>query len=186
MTKTIQLGLTGLLLLAGCRGPTTFVHPQADLSSVKTVAIVPFENMTSDRIAAEKVQRIFATELLSYAPFNIVDAGQVGRVLRTERIENPAAMTPAEMKKVGQSLGAEGLFFGTVLTYAETRGSAGTTAEVSLQLRLVEAGSGVILWSASQSRSGAGLGYKLFGVGGETAEEAVQQVIREELKTLLR
>jgi hypothetical protein len=186
MRQTTLIALGGLLLLAGCKGPNAYVHPKADLSSVKTVAIIPFENMTQERVAADKVQRIFATELLHTAPFVVVDAGQVGRALRTERVENPASMTPAEMKKLGAALGAEGLFFGNVLTYSETKGQTTATADVSLQLRLVEAASGTVLWSASWSRGGASFSQKMFGVGGETAEEAAQQLIRDQLNTLLR
>ena len=44
------------LALAGtvaCRGPAQYVNQGADLSAVKTVAVLPFENLTSEsRIVA--------------------------------------------------------------------------------------------------------------------------------------
>ena len=178
-----------VLLAAGCASssPTTkYVHPNMDLGAVKRVAVLPFETLTQDHSSAEKVHKIFLTELLSLDAFEVVEPGQVTKVLRAEHIDSMEALGPAELKRVGDALKAQGLFLGTVVDYAENRTGSTPSPDVTIQLRLVETQSGVTVWSASRSRSGATTSARLFGVGGQSLTEASRQLIKDELSTLVK
>jgi TolB-like protein len=176
-----------LLLLTSCAtgGTTQYVHPNVDLAAVKTVAVLPFENLSQERTAGDKVHKVFVTELLATGAFEVVEPGQVLKTLRAERSESTEALGPAELKRVGQALKADGLFMGSVVDFADNRSGSTPAPEVTIQLRLVEVESGVTVWSTSRTKSGASMSARLFGVGGESLTEAARRVLRAELSTLL-
>lgn len=180
--------LAVLVLAAGCASTTTtkYVHPNMDLGAMKRVAVLPFENLAQDKTAGEKVQKIFLTELLALEAFDVVEPGQVTQLLRSSRVESIEALTPADMKKIGDSLKAQGIFIGTIVDFAETRSGQTPTPEVTIQLRLVETQTGVTVWSASRTRSGASASARLFGIGGQSLTEAARILIRDELSTLVK
>lgn len=177
-----------LALLGRCAStPTTkYLHPNADLSAIKKVAVLPFENLSGDRSAGDKVQKIFLTELLSFEAFDVVEPGQVAKLLRSERIESLDTLGPPELKKIGEALKVQGLFMGSVVDYADSRSGSTPAPDVTIQLRLIEVQSGVTIWSASRTRSGATTSAKLFGVGGQSLTQAARQLIKEELGTLMK
>jgi hypothetical protein len=185
---TCAAALAAALALAGCASSKTtkYMHPNMDLGAVKRVAVLPFENLTPERSSAEKVQKIFLTELLSLEAFEVVEPGQVTQYLRSNRIDSIDALGPADLKKLGEALKAQGIFVGTVVDFAETRTGQTPSAEVTIQLRLVEVQSGVTVWSASRTRSGATASARLFGIGGQSLTEAARQLIHEELSTLVK
>jgi TolB-like protein len=187
MKKTAFLIFIGFIGLAGCAtGPTVYIHPNADFSSLKKVAVLPFDNLTQDRFAADKVQKIFTTELLSLGAFEVIEPGQVLKALRDQRIEAPAGMTAAEIKKVGEALGAQALIFGTVVDFGESRSGTTPSPEVTVQLRLAETQSGLTLWSVSHTRGGVKISVRLFGVGEETPTQATQKLMRQQINTILK
>jgi TolB-like protein len=182
------LAAAAVLISMSCAsGPSAkYMHPNADLGAIKKVAILPLENLTNERAAADKVTKILLIEVLTLEVFDVVEPGQVAKTLKTERVESTEALTPADLKKIGDALGAQGLFIGTVVDFAEGRSGNTPTPEVTIQLRLVETQSGATVWSASQTRSGAKASARLFGIGGESLTEAARQLIRKELRTLLQ
>ncbi len=189
MTRTLYLTAAACLVFqaTGCRSATTkYFHPNADLGALRTVAVMPFENLTQERASGEKVQKIFLTELLALGIFDVVEPGAVVKVLRTERVESIEALGPAEIKRVAEALKADALFLGSVVDFADARTGSTPTPEVTIQLRLVEAQSGVTLWSTSRTRSGAGIMSRLFGVGGSSLTQAARELIRAQLRTLTR
>ena len=187
-TTTRTLAMTALLVTAACASSTTtkYIHPNMDLGAVKRVAVLPFETLVPDRSAGEKVQKIFLTELLALDAFDVVEPGQVAKVLKAERIDSVESLGPADLKRIADVLKAQGLFLGTVVDYTESRSGATASPEVTIQLRLVEAESGVTVWSASRSRSGATASARLFGVGGQSLTQVSRQLVKEELSTLVK
>lgn len=176
-----------LLLAAGCsHAVTQYVHPNADLAALKSVAVLPFENLSADRTAGDKVQKIFASELLASGAFNVVEPGLVAKTLKANRIESTEALGPAELKKLGEDLKADAVFLGSVVDFSETRSGTTPTPDVTIQLRLVECQSGATVWSASRTRSGASASARLFGIGGQSLTETARDLVREELHTLVR
>ncbi len=187
-TTMRPLAMTVLLVTAACASSTTtkYVHPNMDLGAIKRVAVLPFETLVPDRSAGEKVQKIFLTELLALDAFDVVEPGQVAKVLKAERIDSMESLGPADLKRIADALKAQGLFLGTVVDYTESRSGATPSPEVTIQLRLVEAQSGVTVWSASRSRSGATASARLFGVGGQSLTQVSRQLVQEELTTLVK
>lgn len=188
ITKRIPCLLLIALLCAAC-GTTThqtrFMHANADLGAIKSVAVLPFDTLAQDRNSGDKVQKIFYLELLSLNVFDVSEPGQVTKVVRGGGTTIDA-LGPAEYQKIGKDLGVDGLFVGSVVDFAEGRSGSTPTPEITIQLRLIETHSGTTIWSVGQTRSGAGMSTRLFGVGGESLSEAARRVVRRELGTLLK
>jgi TolB-like protein len=183
-----SVAVAGVLLAgAACRSSsqTRYLHPNADLAAIQRVAVLPFENVTSDRAAADKLQKVFLVELLSLEIFDVAEPGQVVQALRSYK-EGPESLTPADIKKIGETLNVQGVFIGTVIDFAESRRGGNTAPEITIQMRLVETQSGATVWSTSQSRSGTSVSQRLFGIGGQSLTEAARNIVRAQLRTLLQ
>ena len=175
------------ILSSGCGTASTskYLHPNADLGALKKVAVLPLENLSADRAAGEKVTKLLLIEVLQLDVFQVIEPGLVAKALRADRVESAETLAPPDLKKLGQTLGADAFFIGSVVDYAETRTGTTPTPEVTIQLRLVETQTGATVWSGSRTRSGAKVATRLFGVGGQSLTQAARQVLRQELQTLL-
>jgi curli biogenesis system outer membrane secretion channel CsgG len=182
------LVLAAGLWLAGCsgRGPSTYVHANYDFSSVKRVAVLPLENLTSDQTAGEKVRKLVVTDLLSTGIVDVVEPGQVNRVLAQANIQSPAAMVPDDFKKVGAALGAQLLVVGSVEAYDRVSIGGVQAPEVTLTLRGVDAESGAIVWATSHTQGGATVAARLFGLTGDSLSEAARKAVHEAVLTLFQ
>ncbi len=188
MTSRRSLLPFAILLLAACgttNQQTRFVHANADLGAIKSVAVLPFDSLAQDRTSGDKVQKIFYLELLSLDVFQVSEPGQVTKLVRSWGVTTDA-LGPADYQKIGKELGVDGIFAGSVVDYGEGHSGSTATPEITIQLRLIETHSGTTIWSVGQTRSGAGVSTRLFGIGGESLTEAARRVVRRELGTLLK
>ena len=186
MCRYPTTALLTALALAGCGGTPRYVHPSADLGGVKTVAVLPFETLVQDKLAGERVQKILFTELLLSGGFEVTEPGQVLQALRRAQVD-PASLTPDDIKRLGKELKVQALFLGSILEYDDGRGSGSVPApRVKLQLRMVDTETATTLWSAMPSRSGVPFTGRLFGIGGDPASTAAEELIRDEVARLVR
>lgn len=160
-----------------------YVHSNFDLANYPRVAVMPLENLTSERFAAERVREILSVELNSQGLFQVVDMGEVNRVLRVQNVGNVSELGPVQTASLGQALGAQGLLFGSVVEFQERRSGSLSLPEVALSLRMIDAETGVAVWAVTGARSGAKWSTRLFGVGAESQTDAVLRLVREILST---
>lgn len=165
---------------------TTFVHPQADFSLIRRIAVLPLENLTQDPTAPEKVRQLLIIGIMSSGTVEVTDVGEVARGLRAAGVLNPAVPGTEEIRKLGKELDVEAVLAGSVQEFAQGRTAGAPTTSVALVFRLIETEHGEVIWSASVSKSGVGAMARLFGVGGESATERARKLIRRTLKTLIR
>ncbi len=68
------------LAMASCAStkiePAVYMHPNADLSVYERVAVLPFENLTTERFAADRVRELLVVELSSKGLFEVVESGE--------------------------------------------------------------------------------------------------------------
>ena len=176
----LAVGLSGLLL--GCSGrkeASIYVHENADLYAFEKVAILPIDNLTSDRFAGEKVREILALELASLGAFDVLDLGEVNRTLRVLNMNDVSVLGPEQVGQVGETLEVDGLLMGAVIEYREQRSGNLTSPDVALALRLLDVETGIVVWSVGDAERGMGVWTRLFGVGGESQTEAVRELVRD-------
>lgn len=177
--------LAGMLSACSSSPPPVYFHPNADLSSIGRVAILPFSNYSSDRFASERVREVLAIEILSSQIFDVVPMGEVNRMLRSLQLETVDALTPEEIGNIGKGLNAQALFFGSVMEYRERRTGTITAPDVALSLYLVDVETGLTMWSTTDASTGLGVWTRLFGVGEKSQTEAVRDLLRTILPTLV-
>ena len=165
---------------------TKYLHKNADLAAIARVAVLPFDNVSGDRSAGDKVLKVFYLELLSLDVFEVAEPGQVTKVLKTGPGSALDSLGPADYQKLGKDLNVDAVFTGSVVDFTESRTGNTPTPDVTIQLRLIDTHTGATVWSAGQTRTGAGVSTRLFGVGGESLTEAARRLVRSELQTLLK
>ncbi len=181
------IGLVLLFVVAGCGSKMaheTFLRPDVDLGYVETIAVLPFENNSSDSYAGERLRDITTTHLLARGLFDVLDKGIVDSAMKEEAIDPRAPLGPDAMKRLGQSLGAQALLLGTIDQLTEERRGNYSFPRLSLTFRLVDATAGTILWQATGSRSGATLGGRLFGTAPRDNFQVGRELVAELLATL--
>ncbi len=141
----------GLLLVlapfCGCRTATREYSVKA-LARIdcEPVAVVPFESLTPHPNAGLVLAGQFANEL-RVRGVTLVPQDRIVQALGPLEGES---LPPANL---GALLGARTLLLGTVDEYRYKRG-VGEAPTIGVTVRLVEAGSGRVLWSISASRTG--------------------------------
>ena len=60
----------------------SFHDPEMDFAALRTIAVMPFSNLTSDKLAAERVRNTFMTSLMSTGVIYVIPSGEVVRGIR--------------------------------------------------------------------------------------------------------
>jgi polysaccharide biosynthesis protein PelC len=175
-----------LTVFSGCgTTPVSYVHPTADLTYITTVAIVPFQNLTQERGAEGKMANMVAAEVLRRGVFDVVEFGEVIKVLREEGFRPEEGLINKNMaERAGKRLNAQAFITGSVQEYGLSRGGGSTYPEVSLSLSLIDAKSHKILWEATHSLKGGTLLDRLFGIGKKSPSDLSQELVADMLDTL--
>ena len=119
-----------------------------DFGSLRTVAIMPLQNLSRDNLAADRVRDVFQNALLATEAVYVVPNGEVARALGRLAVPNATAPSTEEIVKLGQALKAEGIVTGTVKEYGEVRSGAAVGNAISVSLQMHESATGKVIWSA--------------------------------------
>lgn len=192
MKKWILCLISGLLLACVCLGcarhrpSNSFVRQNFDFSFVKKIAVVPFDNLTNDKFAAEHIRRLTINELLVAGMPDVLISGEVSALIKPARGEQTAALSSEDIKKIGKALNAEAVLTGAVERYEEPKGGATSAPEITISLIMYETDSAAIIWSVTASSGGAGFATRHFGARTDTISEAAAKVVKAAIRTLLR
>jgi len=185
--KHCRLNIYGLSVLcflifsiSGCNGNTLkeFTRPNYDISAVKTIAVLPFRNFTSDNYADEKIRSKISIELLS-RDINIIEPGEIISVMKELRIKSVDTMRNKDMVSAGSMLNVDALITGSVEAFGISRGITASYPEVSVHLIMFDTITGNIVWSAWHTSGGASFWTRHFGAEGSTLDNVSERVIKE-------
>lgn len=168
----------------GCKGPMTYINPSVDFSYIKRVAIAPIINLTNDKFAGEKVVNVVATEILRRGVFDVVEFGEVSKVLREEGMKPDNLVSKQLAARAGKRLNIEAILIGSVMQYGVSNIGGSSFPEVSISLKLVDVNSYTILWEATHNIKGASILDQLFGIRKDSIEDLCKDVVEEMIDTL--
>jgi len=184
------LALFGLLPLGGCaarRGvDVTYHDPNMDFSLIRNVAVMPLENLTNNTSADEAVRDVLMTMLQATGAFYVLPPGEVGRGLSRLSIATPSQPSAEEVVKFAEIVGADVVIAGTVREYGELRSGSSVAGVVSFSLRMMEAQTGRVVWSASSSAGGVSAKDRVFGGGGRPMDEVTRKAVARVTERLFR
>lgn len=187
VTKRIIIPVLLAVVLTACAAATdVFRDPGMDFGSIRTVAVMPFANITREPLAAERVRDVFATMLLSTGGVYVIPPGEVARGLSRVGIADAAAPSPEEITKFAALLKVDAVITGAVREYGEVRSGTSSANVISISLRMIEGQTGRVVWSASSTQGGIGLTDRLLGGGGEPMNDITERAVDDILDKLFQ
>ncbi len=183
--------IISIFLFSSCVGKRnyvkkTFIRENVDISYIKKVAVLTFENHTKHENAGEIVRDIVTTEILAMKIFDTVGKSMVNAVLMDEVGQESAesGFDKELLKRIAKRLKVDGLIIGSVDAYGDKRDGMYTYPVVTLTLRLIDGKSGIILWQTSGTETGYSLGERLFGIKAKDINQLTFELVEKLLSTL--
>ena len=186
LSASIRIGLAVAMLMAtGCAG-RTYHDPNMDFGIIKSVAVMPFANLSKDREAGERVRDVFSNMLLATGAVYVLPPGEVARGASRAGISNSAVPSSEEAVKLANVLKVEGVITGVVREYGEVRSGSTAANIVSFSVQMMETQTGKVVWSASSSKGGIGISDRLFGGGGDPMNDVTSEAVRDVINRLFK
>lgn len=186
--KVRILMLILLISVTGCASSVIrYVNPEANFSYIKKVAVLPFNNMSTDKFAGERVRNAITVDLLSRGVFDVMERGEVtkvmGLVFRAAGFEEGEAVEVDKetLKLLGERLGVQAVILGSVDEYESGVGRS----VVSLSVRMLDTSSGIVLWQAKSTATGTSAWRSIVGIAEQDRSTLTRNAVKEALDTLL-
>lgn len=178
-----------LLAAYGCgakKTETSYAREEIDLAYVTKVAVLPFQNNTTDNFAALRIRDITSTQILALGLFDVVEKGVVDSVLQEMAIDQNRPIDSLLLKRLGNRLEVNAFVHGSVDDIVQVSQGAFSYPQVSLTLRLIDSETSMVLWQSSAHRSGYSIIDRLFDLDPQDSYEITIALIRDMLGTIPR
>lgn len=173
------------VVLDACSKPRTYHNADMDFGSVRTVAVLPFWNLTRDAQGADRVRDVFTNSLLATNAVYVLPTGEVARAVSRVGVATAVTPAPDEVVKLCAMLKCDAVITGVLKEYGEMRTSSAAANVVALSLQMQEGTTGKVIWAGSSSKGGVGWGARLLGsTGGRPANDVTEQVVDDLLEQL--
>jgi len=182
------LVVMALGILAGCS--SSVVRENAlpsrakdQYSRIRRVAVFPLENYSEAKDAEKTVDSLLTTAIRREEVFDLVeDTRFVRDTMKKLKITSTDILEKEVVKKLGDEMNVQGILYGKVLTYGKGK-EKDAGVQVTIDLSMVEPGTGVVLWVGNVTVYGGLTAGKVFGVTEgkteiEVARDAVQRLAR--------
>ena len=175
--------LFAMVACASSTSSTSYHDPSMDFSVLRTIAVMPFVNLTRDKQAAERVRDTFTNNLLSTGALYVIPSGEVARGISRSGIVNAAEPSSGEIGKLAAIIKVDAVITGVVREYGQLRSGASSANVISLSMQMIEVQSRKVVWTASSSKGGISMGDRLLGSGGkpmnQVTEAAIDDIINQ-------
>jgi len=158
--RALGLGLAtaSAVVVLGCSSvaPRYYVNPQADMTLYKKVAVLPFNNLSGQPLASDRVTRAFVTELIISDRFRVVEPGEFRNVLRDAGADlaPDGTFDPEKLKQAAARVEVTGVIRGAVTDYQVQRSRQDEFPVLSFDVEMLDVASGNVVWRASITRRG--------------------------------
>lgn len=176
-----------VLIMSGCGGlaPTVFLHTDYDFRFIERVAVIELENLTKDQGAGLRATRFFINELLAAEAFDVVEPGEVARIMAKFSLIKAGDLSKEQIIEIGNSLQVQALLFGSISESSTARTAGGAAFTVTLSTRLVDAESGITVWSATHTEDSKGFFSSLLGTSQKSQSEVTRRCVKKTIRTLI-
>jgi TolB-like protein len=180
----LVMGLTTLLLFVYSLGfskmEMSSLEKDTTRSPIKRVAILPFDNVSDDSDAAKRITTIFLTQLFAKEEFEVMELGEVEKVLIEERVRNTGEIEIAVAKKLGEKLNVDYLILGSVVEYKLVHIGNNDYPVIGITARAIDTKTGQLVWSDHQYGRG-NQREKIFGIGRIVSLSQLSELIVDKL-----
>jgi hypothetical protein len=188
--NTVRAWIAGaaVIAVAGCaakRGTqVTFHDPTMDFSLVRSVAVMPFANMSTTQTADKRVRDVFMTMLQATGQIYVLPMGEVQRGLSRVELPNPTAPSAQDVVAFAKVVSCDAVITGSVLEYGEARSGSAAANYVSVTVQMLEAKTGKLVWSAQSTKGGISGADRMFGGGGQPMNVVTADAVNDLLDKL--
>ncbi len=148
-----------------------------DFGAIQSVGVMPFQNLSRENLAADRVRDVFINRLLSTGALYVQPVGEVARAVNRLEIQTPATPSPEEVVKLGAALKTQVIVTGVVREYGEVRSGSSAANLISVSVQMLEAQTGRTVWTASSTMGGIGVLDRLFGGGGRPMNDVTRDAV---------
>jgi hypothetical protein len=176
-----------VLVASACASrPQRYQDTKMDFGSIRTVAVMPFANLSQQAAGGERVRDVFANMLLATGAVYVLPLGEVSKAVGRLSIQTPGSPSIEEILKLGQTLKADAIFTGTVKEYGEVRSGTSSAPVVSVSTQMFETTTGKAVWAASTTKGGLSFGDRLLGSGGTPLNDVTEAAVLDLLDKLFK
>jgi hypothetical protein len=191
MMRISRRGAVAALLVAtvaGCassRGQR-YQDRNMDFGAVRTVAVMPFVNLTRDNLASDRVRDVFSSMLLATGGVYVLPAGEVARGVARAALPAPASPSAEDVVKLGTTLKVDAVITGVVKEYGEVRSGSASSNVISMSVQLLETATGKVVWAGTTTRGGISMADRLFGGGGSPLNDVTEAAVDDVLNKMFK
>lgn len=177
---------TLFVVLGGCGSSgVSYVNPNVDFGFMQRAAVLPYQNLSSDQLADERMQSIFLMEILKADVLEIIDPRETISAMNSLGLSAESALTSQQAVALGEKLGVDALFFGIVEEYGYSRGDRRRGPEITAVFGMQETETGSVVWRSQVHATGSSFWKKLFGGGAADLYTVSRETVRKALRTLI-
>lgn len=165
---------------------STFHDPNMDFGLIRSVAVLPFQNLSNVQNADETARDVFMTVLQARVDVYVIPPGEILRAISRMQPENPVLPTAEEAIKLAENLEADVVVTGAVLEYGQVRSGSASSNVCSMSVKMLEGQTGRVVWSASTTRGGVSAGDRLVGSGGQPMNRIVTKAAEDLVERLFQ
>jgi len=158
--------------------------PEMDFAALRTVAVMPFANLTADKLAGQRVRDTFMTSLMSTGVVYVIPAGEIDRGILRIKLANPISPSGEDIAKLSSIVKADAVITGVVREFGLVRSGQASAGVISMSMQLTESQSRKVVWTASTTQGGISTLDRLFGGGGRPMNEVTEQAVNDIIKKL--
>ncbi len=181
--------LSLLMLLTSCAPKvvgTVYRDPNMDFGAIQTVAVMPFQNLSREGMAGERVRDVFMNSLLSTGAVYVLPIGEVARGIARTEVQTPATPSPEDVVRLSGNIKAQAVITGAVLEYGEVRSGSSAAGVASITVEMLEGQTGKTVWSAGSTQGGIGIWDRLFGGGGRPMNDVTRAAVDDVIQKLFK
>jgi len=160
--------------------------PKMDFGAVRTVAVMPFVNLSRDQLAGDRVRDVFINALLATGALYVLPTGELARGATRAEIPNPLTPSPEEVVKLGKLIKAEAIVTGTLKEYGEVRSTTTAANVISMSLQMIETETGKVVWTGSTTKGGITFWDRLLGGGGQPMDIVTVRAVNDLINKLFK
>ncbi|MEJ2155198.1 MAG: DUF799 family lipoprotein [Desulfobacteraceae bacterium] len=177
-----------IMTLAGCATsvPDRYHDANMDFSILKSVAVMPFLNLSGQQLAGERVRNTFMSSLLATGVLYVIPAGEVARGIDRAGLTNPTAPSSEDVAKLAAIVKADAVITGVVKEYGNVRSGNTIANIISVDMQMIEKESRKVVWSASTTQGGIGMWDRLMGGGGQPMNDVTRAAVDDIINKLIR
>lgn len=168
-----------LFALTACSSPpiNSYRDPSMDFAALRSIAVMPFDNLSRDKQAADRVRDAFINNLLSTGAIYVIPTGEVARGILRSNIVYPSKPSNEEIAKMAAVIKADAVITGVVREYGEVKSGTASANVISLSLQMFEVNSKKIVWTGSSTKGGITMKDRLLGSGGQPMNDVTEMAI---------